>query len=55
MDPGRSGLIAIAEDRMIERLERGIEGYDRIAKHAVSAEAAMAIVAEDVEEPAPAS
>jgi uncharacterized membrane protein len=55
MDPGTSAIIAIAEDRMIERLERGIEGYDRIAKHAVSAEAAMAIVAEDVEEPAPAS
>ena len=55
MDPGTSAIIAIAEDRMIERLEKGIEGYDRIAKHAVSAEAAMAIVAEEVEEPAPVS
>ena len=27
----------------------GLEGYDRIARHAVSAEAAIAIVAEDVE------
>src|SRR3954452_15083806 len=55
MEPGTSAIIAIDEDRMIERLEQGIEGYDRIAKHAVSAEAAVAIVAEDVEEPAPAS
>jgi len=55
MDPGTSAIIAIAEDRMIERLEKGIEGYNRIARHAVSAEAAMAIVAEEVEEPAPVS
>ena len=55
MEPGTSAIIAIAEDRMIERLEQGIEGYDRIAKHAVSAEAAVAIVAEEVEEPAPVS
>ena len=46
MDPGTSAIIAIAEDRMIERLEKGLEGYDKIAKHAVSAEAAVAIVAE---------
>src|SRR3954454_19614549 len=53
MEPGTSAIIAIAEDRMIERLEKGIEGYDRIAKHAVSAEAAVAIVAEESDEPAP--
>ena len=55
MEPGTSAIIAIAEDRMIERLEKGIEGYDKIAKHAVSAEAAVAIVAEVSEEPAPVS
>jgi uncharacterized membrane protein len=49
MDPGTSAIVAIAEDRVIERLERGVAGYQRIAKHTVSAEAAMAItaVAED--------
>jgi hypothetical protein len=49
MEPGTSAIVAIAEDRVIERLERGIAGYQRIAKHTVSAEAAMAItaVAED--------
>ena len=50
LEPGTSALIAIAEDRMIERLQRGIEGYRRIARHVVSAEAAAAIVAEPVDE-----
>ena len=55
MQPGTSAIIAIAEDRMIERLEKGLEGYSKIAKHAVSAEAAVAIVAEQSEESAPVS
>ena len=46
MPPGTSAIIVVAEDRMVEQLERSLEGYDRIAKHAVSAEAAAAIVAE---------
>ena len=44
--PGSSAIIAGAEDRMHEQLERSHAGYDRIAKHAVSADAAAAIVAE---------
>ena len=55
MDPGTSAIIAIAEDHMIERLENGLEGYEKIAKHAVSAEAASAIVAEGSEQPATVS
>ena len=46
LTPGSSAIIAVAEDRMIEQLERGLSGYDKIAKHVVSAEAAAAIVAE---------
>ena len=46
LEPGTSAIIAIAEDRMIERLERGLEGYQNIARHAVSAEAAALIIAE---------
>ena len=46
MDPGTSAIIAVAEDHVIERLEKGIEGYDRIARHTVSAEAAVAITAD---------
>ena len=46
LDPGTSAIIAIAEDRMIERLERGLTGYQNIARHALSAEAAAVIIAE---------
>jgi uncharacterized membrane protein len=53
LEPGTSAIIAIAEDRVIERLQRGLEGYQNIARHAVSAEAAVQIMAE-VEEISPA-
>jgi uncharacterized membrane protein len=46
LPPGSSAIIAIAEDRMVEQLESALAGYDRIARHAVSAEAAALIVAE---------
>src|SRR3954454_10319826 len=49
MEPGTSAIIAIAEDRVIERLVKGLEGYDRIARHAVSSEAAVMITAEGSE------
>ena len=51
LDPGTSAIIAIAEDRVVERLETGLAGYERIARHALSDEAAATIVAEiDAEE-----
>ena len=50
LEPGTSAIIAIAEDRMIERLQKGLQGYQNIAQHAVSAEAAAIIVAEAQEE-----
>jgi uncharacterized membrane protein len=46
LPPGSSAIIAVAEDRMIEQLEKALSGYQKIAKQAVSAEAAAAIVAE---------
>jgi uncharacterized membrane protein len=46
LPPGSSAIIAIAEDHVVERLHRGLEGYERIARHAVSADAAALIVAE---------
>lgn len=49
LQPGSSAIIAIAEDRVIEQLERGLAGYEKIARHAVSAEATAAIVAETSE------
>lgn len=51
LEPGTSAIIAIAEDRMVERLQSGLEGYRRIARHAVSAEASAAIVAEVEDRP----
>jgi uncharacterized membrane protein len=51
LEPGTSAIIAIAEDRVIERLETGLEGYNRIARHALSAEAAATITAEIEAEP----
>ena len=53
LPPGSSAIIAIAEDRMIAQLEQALAGYERIAKQALSAEAAAAIAAE-VESPAEA-
>ncbi len=46
LPPGSSAIIAVAEDKMVEQLERSLGGYEKIVKHLVSAEAAAAIVAE---------
>ena len=46
LEPGTSAIIAVAQDRVVERLVSGLEGYQRIARHAVSAEAAALIEAE---------
>jgi uncharacterized membrane protein len=51
LDPGTSAIIAIAEDRVIQRLETGLEGYNKIARHALSAEAVATITAEVEAEP----
>ena len=45
LPPGSSAIIAIAEDHVVEQLQRGLEGYERIARHALSADAAAQIVA----------
>ena len=50
LPPGTSAIIAVAEDKMVEQLERSLDGYQKIARHAVSAEAAATIVAEVNEE-----
>jgi uncharacterized membrane protein len=49
LQPGTSAIIAIAEDRMIEQLQRSLAGYRDIARHTLSAEAAAAVVAETPE------
>ncbi|HEX6326224.1 MAG TPA: DUF1269 domain-containing protein [Jiangellaceae bacterium] len=51
LEPGTSAIVAVAEDRVIERLQQGIAGYRALARHAVSAEASAAIVAEVEDQP----
>jgi uncharacterized membrane protein len=48
---GSSAIIAVAEDRMIERLQRGIQGYEKISRHALSADASAQLIAEIEAEP----
>ena len=43
---GSSAIIAVAEDRMIDRLAGAIDGYDKISRHVLSADASAALVAE---------
>jgi uncharacterized membrane protein len=54
LEPGTSAIIAVAQDRVVEKLVRGIEGYQRIARHAVSAEAA-AVIETELDSDAPTS
>ena len=54
LEPGTSAIIAVAQDRVVERLVSGLEGYQRIARHAVSAEAA-ALIETELEPDAPTS
>jgi uncharacterized membrane protein len=46
LEPGSSAIIAVAEDRVLARLEQGLQGYSNLAKHALSSEAAAQIIAE---------
>jgi uncharacterized membrane protein len=48
---GGSAIIAVAEDRMIARLQRGIEGYEKISRHALNADASAQLIAEIEAEP----
>ena len=49
--PGSSAIVAVAEDRLLENLQRGIEGYTKISRHALSADASAQLVAEIEDEP----
>jgi uncharacterized membrane protein len=45
LPPGSSAVIAVAEDRMIQQLESGLEGYRKISRHVVDADAAATLIA----------
>ena len=48
---GGSAIIAVAEDRVLERLQSGLEGYRNIERHALSADASAQLIAEIESEP----
>jgi uncharacterized membrane protein len=48
---GSSAIIAVAEDRVLERLQSGLEGYHNIERHALSAAASAQLIAEIENEP----
>ena len=45
LPPGTSAIIAVAQDRMIQQLEDGLQGYDKISRHMVDADAAATVIA----------
>src|SRR4051794_39600616 len=52
LTPGSSAIIAIAEDRGVKQLETGLEGYERLTRHVMSADAAAMVTAEATASPA---
>jgi uncharacterized membrane protein len=48
---GSSAIIAVAEDRVLERLQNGLEGYRNIERHALSADASAQLITEIENEP----
>jgi uncharacterized membrane protein len=52
LPPGTSAIIAIAEDRVVQRLEAGLKGYEKISRHALNAEASAVVLAEAEAAPA---
>src|SRR6476661_2051204 len=46
LEPGSSALIAIAEDKVVEHLTQGLEGYERLSRHILSADAAAVLMAD---------
>jgi uncharacterized membrane protein len=49
LPPGSSAIIAVAEDRVVEQLEKGLQGYEKISRHALNADASAVVLAEVAE------
>jgi uncharacterized membrane protein len=45
LDPGQTGLIAIAVDRFADQVKKGMEGYSKLTEHLLDADAAEAVTA----------
>src|SRR5436190_15691154 len=46
LPPGSSAIIVVAEDRVVEQLEKGLEGYEKVSRHALNADASALVLAE---------
>jgi len=46
LTPGSSAIIAIAEDKVVQQLETGLKGYERLTRHLMNADASAAVLAE---------
>ena len=46
LPPGTSAIIAVAEDRVVQRLEAGLKGYEKISRPALNADASAVVLAE---------
>jgi len=46
LTPGSSAIIAIAEDRVVQQLETGLKGYERLSRHVMNADASAVVLAE---------
>jgi uncharacterized membrane protein len=46
LDPGQTGLVAIAVDKFADEVKKGIVGYTKLEEHLLDADAAAAVTAE---------
>jgi uncharacterized membrane protein len=46
LDPGETGLIAVAVDKFADQVEKGLEGYAKLTDHLLDADASEAVIAE---------
>ena len=46
LTPGSSAIIAVAEDKVVQQLETGLKGYERLTRHLMNADASAAVLAE---------
>jgi len=46
LSPGSSAILAIAADKVVEQLIKGLEGYERLSRQVMSADASAIVLAE---------
>jgi len=50
LPPGSSAIIAIAEDKVVEQLVNGLQGYQALSQHVMNSEASAIVLAEPAEQ-----